>query len=275
MFLRTGTAWAQQGAKLTAKVGEEIGTGVFGDSVALSGEGKDSLMGGLGDREAIGAAWVFTRSGTTWTQQGEKLTGKEEVREGETAGKGELGYSAALSANNEYALIGGPGDSKQVGAAWVFLRSGTTWTQQAKLTAKAGEETGGGEFGRSVSISEKGEYALIGSSGDNAGVGSAFVFLRTGTTWAQQAKLTAKAGEETGEGQFGRSVSISATGEYALIRRAHRQHGRRSGVVFFRESGKTTWAQQGAKLVAKSGERRPRANSATACRSPPRKANTP
>ena len=104
----------------------------------------------------------------------------------------------ALSANDEYALIGGPGDSEQVGAAWVFLRSGTTWTQQAKLTAKAGEEIAGGEFGRSVSISGKGEYALIGSSADNAGVGSAFVFLRTGTTWAQQAKLIAKAGEETG-----------------------------------------------------------------------------
>jgi phage gpG-like protein len=231
VFLRTGTAWAQQGAKLTG--GGESGIGAFGDSVALSGEGKDSLMGGFGDNGGVGAAWVFTRSGTTWTQQ-EKLTGKEEIREGESAGKGELGYSVALSANNEYALIGGPGDSKQLGAAWVFLRSGTTWTQQAKLTAKAGEETNGGEFGRSVSISEKGEYALIGSSMDSAGAGSAFVFLRTGTAWAQQAKLVAKAGEETSEGEFGKSVSISATGEYALVGAPNDKAGIGAAFVFFR-----------------------------------------
>ncbi len=253
VFLRTGTTWAQQGAKLTGS--GESGLGVFGDSVALSGEGNYALVGGALDREAIGAAWVFFRETgkTTWAQQGEKLTGKEEVHEGETAGKGELGYSAAVSATGEYALIGGPGDSKQVGAAWVFLRSGTTWTQQAKLTGK--EEVGAAEFGRSVSISEKGEYALIGGSSDKEGIGAAWVFLRTGTTWAQQGvKLTAKAGEETGPGEFGKSVSISATGEYALIGAPADKEGLGAAWVFFRESGKTEWKQQGAKLVAKSGE---------------------
>ena len=251
VFLRTTTTWAQQGAKLTGS--GETGVGNFGASVALSSEGTYALMGGFADHSEVGAAWVFLRSGTTWAQQGEKLTGKEEIREGEASGKGELGYSVALAPGGEYALIGGPSDSKQVGAAWVFLRTGTTWAQQAKLTAKSGEEIGAGEFGQSVALSEKGEYALVGSPGDKEGIGGAFVFLRSGTTWAQQgAKLVAKSGEEIGAGSFGKSVSISAKGEYALIGSPSDKEDIGGAFVFLRSG--TTWAQQGAKLVAKSGE---------------------
>ena len=60
--------------------------------MALSADGNTALIGGPGDNGGVGAAWVFTRSGSTWTQQGAKLTGKEE------AGAGEFGKSVALSA---------------------------------------------------------------------------------------------------------------------------------------------------------------------------------
>ncbi len=93
MFLRSGTTWTQQGPKLTGK--EEAGAGEFGESVALSEKGEYALIGGPGDNEHAGAAWVFTRSGTTWTQQGPKLTGKEET------GKGYFGYSVALAYEKE------------------------------------------------------------------------------------------------------------------------------------------------------------------------------
>ena len=78
---------------------------------------------------------MFTRSGSTWTQQGAKLTGRGEV------GEGQFGFSVALSANGNTALIGGPNDNANAGAAWVFTHSGTTWTQ---LGSKL---TGGGEVG--------------------------------------------------------------------------------------------------------------------------------
>ena len=191
----------QQGEKLTGG-GERGEEGAFGYSVALSPGGEYALIGGPGDSAKVGAAWVFLRSGTNWTQQGKKLTGKEE------AGPGEFGESVAISASGEYALIGAPGDNNRVGAAWVFLRSGTTWTQQGgKLTG--GEETGEGYFGYSVSIaSAKGEYALIGGPNDNIGAGAAWVFLRSGTEWKQQGKkLTGS--EETGVGDVGYAVSIA------------------------------------------------------------------
>ena len=109
VFTRASTTWSAQGAKLTGS--GEAGAGEFGTSVALSLDGTTmtALMGGPGDNSGIGAAWAFTRAGSTWTQQGEKLIGKGEVGAGEsTGGKGEFGYSVALSSDGNTALIGGP-----------------------------------------------------------------------------------------------------------------------------------------------------------------------
>ena len=98
------------------------------------------------------------------------------------------------------------------GSAYVFMRSGTFWSQQVKLTAS--DATAGDYFGVSVSIS--GDYAIVGAyrdDGDGSDSGSAYVFMRSDTTWSQQAKLTAfdaAAGDE-----FGFSVSIS--GDYAIV----------------------------------------------------------
>ena len=227
VFLRSGTTWAQQGKKLMGS--GESGAGDVGGAVALSGTGEYALLGGWRDNAEVGAAWVFPRSGATWTQQGEKLTGGGEADEGESSGKGAFGFSVALSPGGEYALIGGPGDSGKVGAAWVFLRSGTTWAQQGKKLT-GGEETGAGEFGESVAISEKGEYAVIGGPSDNGRAGAAWVFLRSGTAWAQQGKkLTG--GEETGEGEFGDERG-DRLGQRRIRadRRAWRQQRSRRGV---------------------------------------------
>jgi len=117
----------------------------------------------------VGAAWVFTRSGASWTQQGPKLTASDE------AGFGYFGDSVAISADGDTALIGGPVDDNYTGAAWVFSRSAGTWTQQGpKLTAS--DETANGYFGDSLALSADGSTALIGGSRDNGGVGAAWVF---------------------------------------------------------------------------------------------------
>ncbi len=138
VFTRSGSTWTQQGGKLngTGHAGEtlfdHIGEGEFGHSVALSADGNTALIGGPGDNGGatneggVGAVWVFTRSGSTWTQQGEKLTGTGEI------GKGAFGESVVLSADGDTALIGGSGDNGGAGAAWVFTRSGSTWTQQGE-----------------------------------------------------------------------------------------------------------------------------------------------
>jgi hypothetical protein len=95
-------------------------------------------------------------------------------------GNAEQGFSVAVSGDGSTAIVGGPLDNSGIGAAWVFTRSGQTWIPQAKLTAD--DETGAGELGWSVALSDKGNTAIIGGPSDNGSVGAAWVFTRDGTS---------------------------------------------------------------------------------------------
>jgi hypothetical protein len=239
VFTRSGSTWTQQGPKLTG--GGEVGSAWFGESVALSADGNTALIGGPTDNGQVGAAWVFTRSGSTWSQQGEKLTGAGEQ------GEGFFGKNVALSADGDTALVGGYNDNEHRGAAWVFRRSGSTWTQQGEKL------TGGGElgfFGWGVALSSDGDTALIGEWGIGGGIGAAWVFTRTGSTWAKQGgALTA--GPGSGYSWFGYSTALSADGDTALIGAPHADGYAGAGLVFTRSG--STWTQQGEPLTG-SGE---------------------
>ena len=267
VFTRASTTWAAQGAKLTGS--GETGEGEFGTSVALSvlSTTTTALIGGPSDNAAVGAAWAFTRAGTTWSAQGAKLTGA-----GET-GEGAFGESVALSieGTTTTALMGGPGDNAGVGAVWVFTRASTTWAAQgAKLTG--GGEAGPGEFGRSVALSLEGTTmtTLVGGRLDNTDVGAAWAFTRAGTTWsAQGAKLTGSgeigAGEVGGAGEFGYSAALAVEGSTttALIGGPADNAGVGAAWVFtalrldLDPAGREAHGQRGG---------RPRANSARAWR---------
>jgi hypothetical protein len=239
----------QQGKKLTGT--GAIGTGRFGFTVALSGDGNTALIGGNYFNIGAGAAWAFTRSGGTWAQQGGKLVGTGHVGEGEFAhvGEGEFGTSVALSADGDIALIAGPADNEGIGAAWVFTRSGSAWTQQGEKLTGAGE-TGKGRFGRSVTLSADGDTALIGGTRDNGSLGAAWVFTRSGSTWAQQGEKLTGTGE-AGQGEFGRSVTLSADGDTALIG-GWGDNGNAGAAWAFTRSD-STWTQQGEKLTGAGG----------------------
>lgn len=164
----------QQGPTLTPT--SEVGEARFGISTALSSNGSTALIGGSEDN-GTGAAWVFAHSGSIWTEQGSKLTGSGEEE------RSQFGHSTALSSDGSTALVGGFYNSEGTGAAWVFTRSGSTWTQQGgKLTGSG--EIGKGDFGISVALSPDGNTALVGGLGDN-GVGAVWVLTRSGATWTQ------------------------------------------------------------------------------------------
>jgi hypothetical protein len=247
VFARSGSTWTQQGEKLTGA--GEVGEGRFAVSVALSADGNTALFGGEGDNEDVGAAWVFTRSGSTWTQQGEKLVG------GGEAGKAEVGRSVALSSDGNTALVGGTIDNGQQGAAWVFTRSGSTWTQQGpKLTPS--DASGNPLFGASVALSSDGNTALIGGGADNGFRGAAWVFIRSGSTWSQQGpKLTGSG--EVGTAEFGGTysdgmVALSGDGNTALVGAGDDNTFAGAAWVFTRSG--TTWSQQGEKLTSGGAE---------------------
>ena len=94
----------------------------------MSGDGKTAVVGGpgkLGFDIAVGAAWIFTNQGGTWTQQGSKLVGSN-------ANQSWQGASVAVSGDGSTAIVGGYHDSNFLGAVWAFVRTGTTWTQQRR-----------------------------------------------------------------------------------------------------------------------------------------------
>ncbi len=232
--------WTQE-AKLTA--GDGTNGDQLGYTVSLSGD--TALLGAPWDDDAgssSGSAYVFVRSGTTWSQQA-KLTASD------AASHDNFGYSVSLSGFT--ALVGSPEDDDggaASGSTYVFVRSGTNWTQQVKLTAP---DAGANDyFGRSVSLS--GDTALIGAYLDDDGgsaSGSSYVFERSGTLWSQQAKLTASDGAP-GD-QFGGAVSLS--GDTALVGAAEDDDlGSESGSAYVFVRTGTTWNQQ-TKLTAGDG----------------------
>lgn len=238
VFTRTGNTWTQQGSKL---VGTGYDDAVFveqGVSVALSADGNTLLVGGAGDASGTGAAWVFTRSGGIWTQQGIKLVGAGSI------GTSFQGGAVSLSADGNTAIIGGSWDDNKVGAAWVFTRSGGIWTQQGTKLIGTGA-TGQAYQGTSVSLSADGNTAASGGYFDNTGKGAVWIFTRSGNTWSQQGpKLVGS--EMIGNPLFGRITDLTYHGDTLAIGGQSDDSNKGAAWVFTRSG--TAWTQQGSKF---------------------------
>lgn len=191
VFARTNDVWAQQGTKLFGNGAASVPA--QGSSVALSADGNIALIGGPQDNTdasglSTGAAWVFTRSNGTWTQQGSKLVGTG------ASGQANQGTAVALSADGNLALAGGPFDAFAgatgarfggTGATWAFTRSNGVWTQQGNKLIGAGSvssaASGGSAQGYALAISTDSTTALVGGPGDNSLIGAAWPLTRAAT----------------------------------------------------------------------------------------------
>lgn len=237
VYTRTGATWKYQ-ARLPA--GDAPAYGRLGQSVALAPN-----LAAAGANEAV---YLFTRSGATWKLQ-KTLDGPP----------GELfGAAVALSPDGSTLIVGaylanGPNGEGQ-GAAYIYVRDGANWTQQGRLTAANGKP--GDNFGAAVAVA--GDLAIVGAAEATVGAdgyeGVAYVFARSGTTWAQQAKLQATGGQP-GDA-FGRSVAIlPVAGGPALAAVGAPYSGGAGAAYVFNQSG-TSWSQA-ARLVmpgAKPGD---------------------
>ena len=209
VYIRNGNVWSQQGPKLVGTGTTGISNAHQGYSAALSADGNTAIIGGPTDNGAVGAAWVFTRSGGLWTQQGNKLVPSD------AAGASWLGASVSISSDGNTALVGGYGDNNDIGAAWVFTRTGGVWSQQGNKLVGSGA-IGQSWQGYSVSLSGDGNIAVVGGLNDNTSVGAEWVFTRSGGTWTQQGNKLIGLGSSGIAGQ-GTSVAISGDGSTAVI----------------------------------------------------------
>ncbi|MGD1149477.1 MAG: hypothetical protein ABR961_16180, partial [Thermoanaerobaculaceae bacterium] len=245
VFTRSGGVWSQQGSKL---VGSGAVNGTYGalqgNSVAISADGNTAIVGGPLDNSGAGAAWVYTRSGGVWLQLGSKLVGTGAV------GDARQGQSVAMSADGNTAIVGGPDDNSNAGAAWVYTRSGGVWSQQGSKLAGTGAVgyygPSGANQGSSVAISTDGSTAIVGGSSDNTGAGAAWVYTRSRGVWSQQGDKLVGADAE-GAAQQGNSVTISADGNTAIVGGPLDNSGVGAAWVYTRNGG--MWLQVGSKLV--------------------------
>ncbi len=220
VFTRSGSTWSQQ-QKLTAS--DAATSDVFGISVAISGD--TIVVGAYGKSSYTGAAYVFTRSGSTWIPQ-QTLTASD------GAAGDYFGNSVTISGDT--LVVGAYRKSSNTGAAYVYTRSGSTWSPQQKLTAS--DAAASDYFGRSVAIS--GETLVVGAEGKSSYRGAAYVFTRFGSTWSPQQTLTASDAAQWH--YFGRSVAIS--GDTVVVGNIGRSSYAGAAYVFTRSG--STWSPQ-------------------------------
>lgn len=289
VFVRSGTNWTVQAQLVSANYASADkfpgAVAIDGDTVVAGAIGEDSNATGVNGNQAnnsaadSGAAYVFVRNGTTWSQQAylkASNTGTNDNFGGAVAIAGDtvvvgavLEDSSATGANGNQAN----NSFTNSGAAYVFVRTGTNWAQQAYL--KASNTGSNDSFGVSVSlagdtvvVSATGEdSSAIGLNGDqsnNAATnsGSAYVFLRSGTNWSQQAYLKAS---NTGTGDFfgvatslsGDTLVVGASGEASSATGINGTQSDNSaaasgaGYVFVRSG--TNWTQQAYLKASNTG----------------------
>jgi hypothetical protein len=227
VFTLSGGNWTQT-AKLSAS--NAAAENEFGYSVAIAANIilVGATDGDVGSRTVLGTAYVFTFSGGSWTQ-----TAQLSASDGSSHDR----FGTSVATDGNMALVGAVqvdvnGNSFQ-GAAYVFTRSGSSWTQTAKLTAS----DGGDEyfFGRSVALS--GNTAVVGAPGADIdgriSQGATYIFTRDGGSWTQTAKLTA--GDGAAGDAFG--ASLASAGNRVVVGAS----GRDAAYVYSFSSG--NWMQ--------------------------------
>jgi len=302
VFARIGGVWAQQAY---VKASNTSAFDFFGGAVALSGDGNTLAVGARGQAGSSGAAYVFIRSGVVWSQQAFVAASNAEAGD-------QFGSALALSADGNTLAVGAPNEASEVagvipgapresatpnaasggagaGAVYVYTRSGAAWSQEAYVKASNSEAgdpnllTSGDLFGSAIALNGNGNTLAVGAPFESGGLtgvisgapgegvtlnastmsGAAYVYLRTGTTWTQQAYVKAS---NTGDGdQFGTAVALSGDGStFAVgaptesssgtgINSPSDELASGSGAAYVYSRSGSTWSQQAFVKASNTG----------------------
>lgn len=257
VFTRIGAVWTQQAyikasnPDFSDNFGRAVALGAGGDTLAVSAPGEDSNATGInGDQAndqagASGAVYVFVRAGSTWSQQAyvkASNTGASDLFGTGISVSGNISSSAlALSTDGNTLVVGAAAEDSNAtgingdgtnnaaggsGAAYVFVRTGTVWSQQAYV--KASNTGAGDEFGFAVALSGDGNTLIVGAPGEDSNAkglngdqtnnslaanGAAYVFKRSGSTWAQSAYAKpTNAGVVLNSFRLGEAVAANSDG---------------------------------------------------------------
>lgn len=213
VFTRSGSTWSQEAQLAPADLAV---SDYFGDSIAISNDGNILVAGSRSEDPSgitdAGSAYVFTRSGSTWTEQ-------QKIQASDATASDRFGSYASMSGDGSTIAIGAryhaPSGLTSGGAVYVFTESGGTWTEQQKILS---DEIAAQDAFCIPSLSEDGNTLIVGAFGANSSItngGAAYVFTRSGSTWTQVKKLTAKDSQPSDN--FGWSTAISSDGTTAIV----------------------------------------------------------
>jgi len=257
---------AVSGTAQWVREGQMRGIGIVNDTyfgnvnefggTSLSGDGQYACFGAIREDKYggdAGAAYVFNRGASgaegIWGQQ-QRLVGSG------VQGADNYGWDTALNYNGNYAIVGNPLDDSpthDVGSAYIFLRSGSTWSQQALLSPPATNSPSW--FGVSVDMSGAGDWAVIGARFSDVPVydtGSAFWYQRSGTTWTH--RQTRSAPDAQTSDRFAAQVAMSNDASTTVIGSDHEDtRGGNAGAAYVYVRSGTNWNYQ-AKLMAPDGQ---------------------
>ena len=220
IFTRSGSTWSEQAKIQSSDVQQND---FFAGAVSISGDGNTAIVSAHAEdttADTAGSAYIFFRSGSTWTQQAKIQSSDVELGD-------VFSWSVSLSGDGNTAIVGAPNEdtvATSAGSAYIFFRSGSTWTQQAKI--QASDAAASVNFGYSVSISEDGNTAIVGAYLEDTvatNAGAAYIFTRSGNTWSEQQKI--QASDVQALDQFGVSVSISKDGGTAIVGAQYKDTG--------------------------------------------------
>lgn len=287
VFTRSASSWTQQAYVKASNPGNQD---YFGFEVALSGDGNTLAVGALyedssasgvdGDQSNnsasdAGAAYVYTRSGASWSQQAYIKASNPDVDDF-------FGYRVALSQTGDTLVVGARGedssatgiggdgtldDASESGAAYVFQRSGTNWTQEAYI--KASNTGAGDRFGYAVDLSADGNALVVGAYREGSSAtgiggdgtlddatesGAAYLFRRDAGTWSEEAYV--KASNTDAGDWFGNSVAVNEDGSSFAVGASNESSSSRgvganqglndaagAGAVYIFEKVDTNWSQ--------------------------------
>lgn len=247
VFTRTGWTWTQQAyikpstTHLNERFGQGLSLSADGATLAIGAPQERSNATGIGGNQtnlaagSSGAVFVFTRSGSVWTQEAY-------IKASNTGTGDNFGVSSALSVDGNTLVVGaycegssatGIGGNQAdnsatyAGAVYAFTRSGTVWSQQAYI--KASNTNANDYFGNNIALSSDGNTLAVGAVGEQSNAtgvggnqannatllaGATYVFTRAGAVWSQQAYIKAS---DTHAVDFFGGVHLSGDGDTLVV----------------------------------------------------------
>lgn len=217
IYIRSGTTWTLQ-QTIT-------GTTDFGRYCAIDSTGTRMATTNYTNNSGRGAAYVYKRTGTTWALEATLIATGAAVNDNN-------GFSVTMNDDGTYIATGAPNyGASNEGAIYVFTRSGTTWSQQQRLT---GFSASSSTAGRTIAINGDGSYLMFSCANSVPAIaGFVHIYIRTGSTWTLQQTLS-------GLNVFGWALDINNSGDTVIINSI--AYNSYQGIVHIYNRLGTSWA---------------------------------